>query len=169
MLTRDAILDLARELDRAHVRYLIVGGVAVVAHGYVRLTTDLDLVLDLETENIRLALFCFVTLGYRPRENVAISDFKDPSKRQMWKDQLGKLTFTLGKDSPIGPVAIDLFLFAPFPFEEAWNDAAWQSYPEGIRFPCVDLGRLLAMKRASSRPKDSLDVDELCKIHGIKR
>ena len=35
-------------LNEAGVRYVIVGGLAVVLHGYPRFTADLDIVLDLE-------------------------------------------------------------------------------------------------------------------------
>ena len=37
-------------LEKGGVRYLIVGGVAVVLHGHLRATADLDLVLHLEPE-----------------------------------------------------------------------------------------------------------------------
>lgn len=37
-------------LDAAEVRYVVVGGVAVVLHGHPRLTADLDLVIDLAAE-----------------------------------------------------------------------------------------------------------------------
>ena len=39
-------------LNGAEARYLIVGGLAVVAHGYVRATVDMDIVLQLERENV---------------------------------------------------------------------------------------------------------------------
>ena len=45
-----------RALNDADVRYLIVGGLAVVAHGYVRYTADVDLVLDLERDNALRAM-----------------------------------------------------------------------------------------------------------------
>jgi hypothetical protein len=35
-------------LSNAGVRYLIVGGVAVVLHGYLRATADLDLIIGLD-------------------------------------------------------------------------------------------------------------------------
>jgi putative flippase GtrA len=38
-------------LNRAHVRYVIVGGLAVAAHGVVRATHDLDLVPDPDASN----------------------------------------------------------------------------------------------------------------------
>ncbi len=37
-------------LNAAEVRYLIVGGLAVNAHGYQRTTVDLDMVIQLHTE-----------------------------------------------------------------------------------------------------------------------
>jgi hypothetical protein len=43
---------IVRALKAAEVRYLIVGGIAVNAHGYERLTRDVDLVIGLEPENI---------------------------------------------------------------------------------------------------------------------
>ena len=50
-------------LEEANVRYLVVGGVAVVIHGYLRTTIDLDLVLHLDRENLERALKAFETLG----------------------------------------------------------------------------------------------------------
>ena len=39
---------LAGEFQRCGVRYLVAGGLAVIAHGYVRSTVDLDLAVGLE-------------------------------------------------------------------------------------------------------------------------
>jgi predicted nucleotidyltransferase len=39
----DDVGTILRALNDANVRYLIVGGLAVVAHGYVRFTQDIDL------------------------------------------------------------------------------------------------------------------------------
>jgi len=44
------VAAILRALNDADVRYLIVGGLAVIAHGYVRYTADLDIVLRLERE-----------------------------------------------------------------------------------------------------------------------
>ena len=48
--------DIFRALQEAEARYLVVGGLAVIAHGYVRLTKDIDLVLDLSSEALPRAL-----------------------------------------------------------------------------------------------------------------
>ncbi|MGH8307715.1 MAG: DUF6036 family nucleotidyltransferase, partial [Gammaproteobacteria bacterium] len=35
-------------LDKTQVRYVVVGGLAVILHGHIRLTQDLDLLIDLD-------------------------------------------------------------------------------------------------------------------------
>ena len=47
------------ELSRRRVRYLVVGGVALVLHGVLRLTADLDLMLDMEKDNLADTDFSF--------------------------------------------------------------------------------------------------------------
>lgn len=43
---------IARVLSEENVQYLVVGGLAVNAYGYMRLTVDIDLVIGLQRENI---------------------------------------------------------------------------------------------------------------------
>jgi phospholipase/lecithinase/hemolysin len=61
-----SIEAIVQALNAAGARYLIAGGLAVVAHGYVRFTADLDLILDLEEENAKRALRALAGLGYQP-------------------------------------------------------------------------------------------------------
>lgn len=39
-----------KALNDANVKYVVVGGVATVLHGYARLTMDVDLITDLAPE-----------------------------------------------------------------------------------------------------------------------
>ena len=57
---------LVRALDKAAVRYLVAGGLAVNAHGYLRFTRDVDLVLQLAPGNIVAAFRALEGIGYRP-------------------------------------------------------------------------------------------------------
>src|SRR5437763_8257534 len=77
----DAIVE---ALNSANVRYLVAGGLAVVAHGYVRFTADVDIILDLEQANVARAVTALEALGYRPRAPVAFGEFADPQKRAQW-------------------------------------------------------------------------------------
>ena len=53
-----------RALNAAGVRYLIVGGLAVNAHGFLRATRDLDLVIQLSLGNLRAGLKSLFGIGY---------------------------------------------------------------------------------------------------------
>jgi hypothetical protein len=71
-------------LEEAGVRYLVVGGVAVVLHGYLRTTLDLDLVLQMERDNLERALKALAGLGFQPRVPVPLTSFADPQIRETW-------------------------------------------------------------------------------------
>ena len=52
----DGVTSIFSRLNECEVKYLIVGGLAVVAHGYVHLTVDIDIVLDMQFDNMEKAL-----------------------------------------------------------------------------------------------------------------
>ncbi len=47
------LLSLCRALNREGVRYVLIGGFAVILHGFVRATKDIDLLVDSSSENVR--------------------------------------------------------------------------------------------------------------------
>jgi hypothetical protein len=47
------LLSLCRALQREQVRYVLIGGFAVIIHGFVRSTKDIDLLVDASESNIR--------------------------------------------------------------------------------------------------------------------
>ncbi|HEY6241135.1 MAG TPA: hypothetical protein VIW78_09875 [Burkholderiales bacterium] len=87
----------ASALRDARVRYLVADGLAVNAHGYLRLTYDVDLVVQLDAENIRTAFAALATLGYRPSIPVKAEQFADKAQREGWiRDKgLQVLNFTV--------------------------------------------------------------------------
>jgi hypothetical protein len=54
---------LLKGLNDHAVRFVVIGGVAVAAHGYVRATEDLDLVPDPDRDNLRRLGNALVALG----------------------------------------------------------------------------------------------------------
>lgn len=146
-------------LQRAGVRYLVVGGVAVVLHGHPRFTADLDLVVALDPENARAAIEALGALGYRPRAPVSGALFADPEARRRWIDEKGLTVFSLW--SPEHPATeVDLFVQEPFPFEPAWSRALIADLGT-VQVPVASLEDLVALKRAAGRPKDLEDVRAL--------
>ena len=66
------IESIFQSLNTEKVRYLVAGGLAVVAHGYLRFTADIDLILDMELNNLRKAMMVFGSFGFRPRAPVEL-------------------------------------------------------------------------------------------------
>src|SRR5207244_7455147 len=111
------IEELLKDLNEGEVRYLVVGGVAVVLHGYARATFDLDLVIDLQTSNLERALRIFGDRGFRPRPPVPLESFADAAERHRWFDEKNLLVFSLWHPRKHA-FEIDLFVKEPFRSEE---------------------------------------------------
>lgn len=147
-------------LDRANVRYVVVGGLAVVAHGYVRETKDIDLVVELVPGNALAAVRALAQLGYRPSVPVGLQDFADPSKRAEWIRE--KDATVLNLHSNEHPAAsVDLFVKHPFDFEQAFAQAQRRVVAPGTEAPVVDLDTLIKMKTHAARGVDLADVRQL--------
>lgn len=61
-------------LNDAGVRYVVVGDLAVLAHGVLRATSDIDIVLDLEESNVGRATEALSALGFQPLIPVPLAD-----------------------------------------------------------------------------------------------
>jgi len=147
-------------LQGAEVRYLLVGGMAVIAHGYMRTTKDIDLVIALDPDNLRRALEAFTALGYRPKVPVSALDFADPENRRRWVDEKGMLVFQMISDR-FRYEPLDIFVTEPFNFSAEYAKAVWKEINAEVSIPVIGVTQLLAMKRAAARPQDLADIAEL--------
>jgi predicted nucleotidyltransferase len=146
-------------LQRAGVRYLVVGGVAVVFHGYPRFTADLDLVVALDRENVLGFVDALATLGYRPRAPVPAAAFADADTRRSWIEE--KHLTVLSFWSPGHPATeLDVFVAEPFPMEPALARSLHVQLGE-VTVPVASIPDLIFLKRQSARPKDLEDIQAL--------
>lgn len=154
--------DVFRALNRHGVRYLIVGGVAVNLLGVPRMTKDLDLMLDLSADNLRLFLSAVKDLGYRPRAPVAVEDFADAGKRASWRREKGAVVFTL--NDPRDPLTqVDVFLENPIDFGSAYQ--ARQSLEAGdMTLAVISIEDLIRLKALADRLQDKSDISMLRKV-----
>ena len=159
-MTRRSVEAVIQALNNSDVRYLVVGGLAVVAHGVVRFTADIDLVLDPDSESLQRAIAALSTLGYRPRAPVDFDDLADPVKRADWVTQKNMTVFSLFSDLHAA-TEVDLFVEPPFDFDTAYGDALSVEIADGQFATIVDRPRLIAMKRKVGRPEDLLDIERL--------
>ena len=160
-----ALTDIFRALDDAEVRYLVVGGVAVVLHGYPRFTADVDLVVELTASNALAAIAALQTLDYRPRAPVRGEDFADEDIRASWREDKGLTVFSLWSPSYPG-TEVDLFVEEPFDFGEAWARRLDALLDDGTTVRVVGIDDLRALKASVGRPKD---LDDIAQLDAIAR
>ncbi len=150
-------------LNEAKVRYLVVGGLAVIAHGYVRYTNDLDLVIDLDESNARKAMEVLKGLGYRAKVPVDPVEFSRPLTRLSWIRDKQMVVFQLVSERFVR-APIDVFVREPFDVGAELLVCEWLALGPTLKIPVVSRKQLLKMKNEASRPKDLLDIDYLEKL-----
>lgn len=159
-MERHSVEAIVEALNAANVRYLVAGGLAVVAHGYVRFTADVDLIVDLEPANVTRAVTALERLGYRPRAPVAFVEFADPQKRALWVRDKNLTVFSLY--SPQHALTeIDLFVEPPLEFETAYPRAIRKEVAPGVVATFIGLQDLRRLKQRAGRPQDLLDLEKL--------
>ncbi|MGH8528981.1 MAG: nucleotidyl transferase AbiEii/AbiGii toxin family protein [Nevskiales bacterium] len=153
----------AKALDAAGVRYLVVGGLAVVLHGYSRATYDLDLVIQLQPSNVLAVFRALKPLGYKPLVPVTAEQFADAAIRQAWIEQKGMMVLNLYSDQH-RETNIDLFVTEPFDFDAEYENAYVQELAPGLKLRAAGLNVLIEMKRKAGRAKDLADIEQLLSI-----
>ncbi|WP_291114603.1 nucleotidyltransferase [Flavobacterium sp. UBA6135] len=135
------------------VRYITIGGFAVNIYGYNRNTGDLDILIDDTIENRKKLRKAFNEIG--------IGDFESIETMQFipgWTDFT--LDFGLRLD-----VMTSIKGLEDKSFQELYDDATIVLLG-GVEVKFIDYDNLIIAKKASNRPKDQLDIDELNKFNG---
>ncbi len=133
--------DILQSLDRARVRYILVGGYASVIHGVPRTTVDMDLALDPEEGNVRRPLEALKAHGLEPE-----TDRLDEILGQ------GGVTATDGRE-------VDLLTFLPgMSFEEAWAGHIQVRY-RGVELSVISRVDQIRLLRATNRRQDREDAN----------
>ncbi len=139
--------DFIRALNDSDVEYILVGGYAVILHGYRRTTGDLDIWVNTTKENYLKLRNAFLNFGL-PTTDLSEQNFLDNDAIEV---------FTFG----IEPVSIDIMKKVKgLNFEEAFNSSQLfmdQDLP--VRF--ISYNQLLSAKKASGRFKDLDDIEKL--------
>ncbi len=167
-----SVVAILRTLNEAGARAIVVGGLAVNAHGYLRFTKDADFAIQLTAENIARTFAALASLGYQPRIPVTAEEFADPRNRARWirEKEMKVLQFAsdLHRQTPI-----DIFVIEPFDFEQEYARA----YVSPVKAPglestiarYISIPALVAMKEAVGRDRDLDDVRHLQWIEEERR
>jgi hypothetical protein len=137
--------DLLRDLNAAGVRYLIVGGYAVMTYAEPRYTKDLDVWIDPVEPNAERLFVALAQFG-APTQDIRPSDFIEP-----------EVFFQIG----VEPVRIDIMTSVPgLDFDAAWECKAIVDFG-GESAPVLCREDVVKSKVAAGRTRDWQDVKRL--------
>ncbi|MBI4041894.1 MAG: hypothetical protein HY391_00295 [Deltaproteobacteria bacterium] len=156
--------DVLRAFSSSQIRYAIVGGFAVVAHGAMRLTMDLDLAITLNTHDLKKAWEILKQLDFKIQQPVLKSDFVNPTRlKQIAQEKHARaLTFYHAKQPYL---VIDLMIDEN---AELKDEEIVEMFFLGVRCPIITLKKLIELKAKSDREKDLADARSLRKIKKSK-
>jgi hypothetical protein len=145
---------LVAALNAAEVEYVIVGGLAVGAHGVVRATRDVDIVPAPDRRNMDRLAGCLQTLGA-----------EHPIERSLTGAALGRPA-SFKVQTRHGEVQVLNRMEGVPSFAELRRDQIRVELASDAVAPVCSLAHLRAMKRAADRPRDRVDLAELAELHG---
>ena len=132
-------------LNEHNVRYLVVGGYAVAFHGHPRYTKDLDVWIELSPENADKVLKALEKFGFGSLD-LKVDDFLED-------DQIIQLGYP--------PNRIDILTtLKDLNFEGCYNTRV-EVEIQGLRINFIDIENLKRNKRATGRPQDLADAENL--------
>lgn len=154
-------LPLLRALHERRIDHIVVGGFAVNAHGFIRVTKDLDIVPSPTQENLE-------RLAEMLRDiDATILDSGDFQPREMPADPTSTDDLAMGGNfcllTELGRLDVMQWLsgveaddlYAEF------DPEAVEGHLDGIPVRVCGLEHLRAMKRAAGRPQDLEDLERL--------
>lgn len=136
-----------RSLVESNVRFVLIGGLAMIAHGSANLTRDIDCLYERSSENIQR-----IVDGLRashPKLRTSREAIAFPWDEEFFRNVLNMtLTTDLG--------SLDLLAEAPGvdDFEQLWRRAR-EMRLFGLPVRVASIDDLIRMKRATGRPKDA--------------
>jgi predicted nucleotidyltransferase len=149
------IIDAISQLEKHSVKYIVVGGIAVVAYGYDRTTGDIDFWIDNDETNLKALENALLACEFDAKQvKEAIESYRTKSH----------LTITIDDRFPFDLMPVYSSYVS---FSQAYEKSVLTEF-FGINLRVVDLDTLIDMKIRSGRDKDLNDVQELKNIHKLK-
>ena len=154
--------ELLHSLSEGQVQYVLVGGMAVQLHGFMRSTFDIDLVLAMNDANLVRFIEVAKRFGLIPSIPVSIESLRNSTQIEQWHREKGMLAFAL-REPEAGGGIVDILVRPEVSFEQLMENAVvGKLFGQQVWIAAID--DLLMMKRIANRPKDRLDIEALQKI-----
>ncbi len=142
-------------LNRHGVDYLVIGGFAVIAHGHVRATKDIDLVASEQRENLERLAAALRELGARLRGIDAEHLSVDPTNPD---DLANGANWTMITDAGWVDFMAEPPGATPYPQMRA---RSVHRRVRDVDIPIIGIDDLIRMKKAAGRPRDLADIAAL--------
>ena len=146
-------------LAAARIRFVVVGGLALLLHGLDRLTADVDLAIDLSTDAALEAVRTLTEGGYRAMAPVDPVSLANPELRREWQATRNMKVFSFWDTTNARPT-VDVMLAPVVSFDDLWADAALTTIG-GVEVRIASVQHLIKMKEAAGRPQDLVDLERL--------
>lgn len=159
--------EVFKALNKARVKYVVAGGIAVVLHGYARFTNDLDLIVHLEEKNLEKFFEALKSAGYLPKVPVTKDQFKDSKQRKKWEKEKGMIVFSFVENAPPHKI-IDMFIHEPIRFDLLYKNRE-DIKIEGAIIPIISIDHLKKIKQKAGRDVDKNDIVQLDAIKKHRR
>ncbi|HWM89588.1 MAG TPA: hypothetical protein VN493_02355 [Thermoanaerobaculia bacterium] len=152
--------DILRSLASTGARFAVAGGFASLAHGVVRVTMDLDLVVDAQDDNLMLLWDTLTGLGFSPQQPIPRASAISAEALLKIADEKGMRAFSWSHGTqPF--LVVDLLVGPPF----QWNEDLLERVRIfGVEVLVLRKEELIRLKRLAGRDKDLADVRELEKL-----
>ena len=145
MFVNSDFTDLLKLFKDNKVRYMIIGGYAVIQYAEPRYTKDLDVWISTDTANAGAIYKALKDFG-APLADMTEEDFAEEG----YFYQMG-----------VPPMRVDILMGVPgVEFEEAWDRRVEIDF-DGVLVSFIGRDDLITAKRASGRPQDMIDADML--------
>ncbi len=145
MFVNSDFSDLLRIFNDHNVRYLIIGGYAVVQYAEPRFTKDLDVLIGTDINNADAVYNALKEFG-APLADLTPKDFSEEG-----------FFFQMG----VPPVRVDVLMGIPgIKFDECWDRRMEVDF-DGLKAIFISKQDLILSKRAAGRPQDLIDADLL--------
>lgn len=159
-MKKNAFDEIVRTLNAATIPFLLVGGLAVNAHGYGRTTFHVDVVIQLTPEVVARAFAALAAADYHPAVPITAGQFGDAALRERLRREKGMLMLKFWSDRH-RETPLDVFVTEPFSFVEEYAAALVYETLPGTPVRVIRYETLLRMKREAGRPQDLADISEL--------
>ena len=164
------VAELLRRVHDARVEHVLIGGLAVNAHGVIRSTQDVDICPSPDPQNLERLASLLRELGVRQLgvEGEGFDEGEMPFDPTRAADLAQGGNFRL--ETPVG--VLDLMQWIPginadHAYETLASDAT-EASAFGVTLKVCSLAALRQMKRAAGRPRDLKDLADLEAAHPVE-